>query len=171
MRRAVALVATVALLAWAVVAGRQRSQDPTQPASTPSTAMATPEQCIERMFAAAEKGDISAYLACFAGAERDRIQREIQQTGAALFRQSLIDAVAPLKGWAIHDNQPVGEFAELAVERVYQHHNERQVYRLSRDSGEWRIVGIAGSQPMQAPIPYGTPVFEPPADSDAAPAP
>ncbi len=64
----------------------------------------TPEACIERMFAAAQRGDVTAYLDCFTGSERDRLDRELAGQPPEVFARSLRDAVATLKGRAVFRN-------------------------------------------------------------------
>jgi hypothetical protein len=167
LKRLTTLAATLALLAAAVYFGRERSDERAAPAASPA-------ECIERMFAAAERGDAAAYLDCFAGVERERLLEELNSGPREKFAAALVDSVRPLKGRAV--NGPASklegaEQASLEIERIYEHHGERQSYGLSRAAGGWRIVSIGAVERFQQAIPYGTPVFDlsPDAEVPAAP--
>lgn len=155
MKRAATLAATLALLGAAVYFGRDRS--PSDAASA-----ASPAECVERMFAAAERGDIEAYLACFTGAELRRLSAERDAQPRERFAAALVESVRPLKGRAINgpSNAPGGDRAKLEIERIYEHHGERQSYVFRREADGWRIESIGAVERFQQAIPYGTPVYD-----------
>ena len=168
MKRIVAALLTLLILAAVLWFGRAA---PTSPATAPSTAAAdTPEGCIERMFAAAQRGDVTAYLDCFIGPERDRLERELAGQPPEVFARSLQDAVAGLKGRAVFRNdapQAAADSASYTIDRVYASRTERQRYQLTRQSGVWRIQSVATANPFQPAKAYGSPVYEePPAKVD-----
>lgn len=166
MKRAVALLATSLLLAGAVLLGRPaRDQTPGSPA-------AAPEDCIERLFEAAERGDVPGYLDCFTGQQRARLAREVAAQSPDVFARSLAEAVRTLKGRAVsrRGDGAAADRAALVVERIYSHRNEAQTYHLVRSGGHWRIEAVDGDTKFQPPIAYGTPVFAlPEVTSPAAP--
>lgn len=155
MKRLATLAATIALLAAAVYFGGGRSQL----ASVPS---ASPTECIEQMFTAAERGDVEAYLACFTGAELRRLSTERDVQPRERFAAALVESVRPLKGRAVNgpSSAPDGDRAKLEIERIYEHHGERQSYAFRREADGWRIDSVGAVERFQPAIPYGTPVYD-----------
>lgn len=157
MKRVLAAAATAALLVAAVWFSRGEVREPSPLAETP-------QACIRAMFAAARDGDVQAYRAYFTGAQLDEIDRQLagERTGASA--QALREAIGPLKGLAMTevDGEPATtDRAALSVERVYEQHSQRQVYRLQRGAdGGWRIVSLQQPGNFHPPIAYGTPVWE-----------
>jgi hypothetical protein len=156
VKRAAAALVTLALLAAAVWFGRGAA--PVAKGSPGST----PADCIERMFAAAERGDVEAYLDCFTGSERERLARELAAQPRDDYARSLTQSIGDLKGRAIFDASAGGDAAEatLTVERVYVHRIERQKYRLVNESGAWRIAAVEAAAPLQPEKAYGQPVYD-----------
>ena len=160
MKRAIAVLATAVLLAGAIYMGRDRGVPGNGSAAT---AADSPAECLERLFAAAEKGDVPGWLDCFTGQERDRLAKEVASQPAGEFAAALQEAVRTLKGRAINDvsdGGPKGDAAVLSVERIYAHHTERQRYHFRRERDGWRIESLGAVEKHQPPIAYGTPVFE-----------
>ena len=152
MKRVVAGVVTVAILAG-VVWFSQRSQNESpeaqaQTADEPAPSRSSedsgpePQDCIQRMFVAAEQGNIEDYLDCFSGQERERLQQQLDGQPPDQFAAALVQAIQPLKGHAVHEAKIQGNQAQLLVERVYASRNERQRYILVRDSDQWRITAV-----------------------------
>ena len=163
MKRIVAALATLLILAAVLWLGRAA---PTPMDVAPSAAASdTPEACIERMFAAAQRGDVTAYLDCFTGSERDRLERELAGQPREVFARSLQEAVVGLKGRAVFRNdasEAAADTASYTIDRVYEGRTERQRYQLSRQSGLWRIQSVATASPFQPEKAYGSPVYEEP---------
>ncbi|HEY5314543.1 MAG TPA: hypothetical protein VIK18_18570 [Pirellulales bacterium] len=157
MKRAAAGMLTLALLLAALWWGRL--------ASAPAASAATPGKCIDQMFAAGERGDVDAYLACFTGDQRTQLERELAAEPRENFAQGLVAAIEPLKGRAIVDESASALTAEITVERVYAHRNDLQRYNLQCQDGQWRIASVRAVQALQPPVPYGTPVFEMPEET------
>ncbi len=159
MKKALAALITIALIGVVLWKGRDNLS------STSRTVLATPDACIEEMFRAAGEGDVTGYLNCFAGAERERLERELAGQSAEAFAQSLIEAVASLKGRALEGGptDPDAVQAERTVARVYASRIERQMYRLEKRADVWRITSVRTAEAFQPQTPYGTPVFEMPA--------
>jgi hypothetical protein len=134
-------------------------------ASAPASSAATPGECIDRMFAAGESGDVDAYLACFTGDQRVQLDRELAAQPRERFARGLVAAIEPLKGRAIVHESASAVTAEITIERVYAHRNDLQLYHLQCQDGRWRIGSVRAVQAVQPPVPYGTPVFEMPAEN------
>jgi hypothetical protein len=156
VKRAAAALATAGLLAAAIWFGRRA------PPAADGSLGAAPAECIERMFAAAERGDVEAYLDCFTGEERRRLERELASQSRDAYARSLADSIRELKGRAVFDAAPGADpsRATITVERVYVHRIDRQQYQLVNDSGIWRIASVQAAAPLQPEKAYGQPVFE-----------
>ena len=122
----------------------------------------TPEDCIQRMFESAERGDVVKYIDCFTGAEREQLDRQLSDQSEQAFSESLMQAIKQMKGHAVHQAEIQNGRAELVVERVYASRNERQRYELLLGDGQWRIATVHRAEPFQPEIPYGTPVYQEP---------
>lgn len=160
MKRAIAVLATGVLLAGAIYMGRDRG---VPRGDTSATAADSPAECLERLFAAAEQGDVPGWLDCFTGQERERSAKEVASQPTGEFAAALQEAVRTLKGRAINDvsgSGPNGDAAVLSVERIYAHHTERQRYHFRREPDGWRIESLGPVEKHQPPVAYGTPVFE-----------
>ena len=123
----------------------------------------TPEQCILRMFEAAERGDVMTYLDCFTGPEQQRLTRVLADRLRDDFASELMKTVATLKGRAVYQATAgvnSGDQSFWVVERVYAQRMEKQLYQLLRKSDAWRINSVRNSETYQAEKKYGTPVVE-----------
>ncbi len=157
MRRLLAALITAVVFGAVLWFGR--GDVPPSPAS--DSGADTPEQCIQRMFEAAAAGDVTTYIDCFSGRERERLERGLADGRREALARSLIDAVATLRGRAVFADGPVGDDrARYTVDRVYQSRTERQTYELVCESGTWRIESVRTTQAFQPDTAYGTPVFE-----------
>jgi hypothetical protein len=160
LKRAFAVLATAVLLVGALYMGRGSDADLGDNAGP---AADSPAACLDRMFSAAEKGDLAGWLNCFTGQERERLSREIDAQPKAEFTIGLQEAVRTLKGRAISNanrSASPGGTALLSVERIYAQHTERQTYGFRREADGWRIDSLGQIEKHQPPIAYGTPVFD-----------
>ena len=158
MKRTIAALTTLGLILAAIVWGRRQSTT-----TEAIVAVATPEHCIERMFDVAERGDVVAYLDCFTGPERLRLDRELSGQSLDAFASSLVQVVSELKGRAVYEaSKGTGDDdqALLIVERVYASRTEKQLYALVHEPDAWRIHSVQNAEPHQPDKAYGTPVFE-----------
>ena len=165
MKQLLTGLATVALIAAVLFLSRGTAPTPADPAA----AATTPEACVEQMLAAADRGDIDAYLDFFTGPKRTEIERELARQPREAFARSLAAAQSELKGRSVQlaaldgQNQPAktpsSDTAEVTVERIYTNHNERQTYVLRQTASGWKIEALRGGVNFQPPIPYGTPVW------------
>ncbi len=107
----------------------------------------TPESVIWRSSDAARKGDAKAYLDCFHGALRERLERAAQDMGQDQFSEYLKKLDQELTGIAVSDlEQPDNDTASLRVEFVYQGRSDVQKYAFELVTGSWRIVGIGDAE-------------------------
>jgi hypothetical protein len=120
-----------------------------------------PDDAVNRLFQAAQRGDAPAYLATVTGELRSALESTQSQIGAEAFATSLRESAAGIKGFAV---SPAGEStpdrAELDVELVFSDRNERQRFVLLRQSGGWLVARIDKADTVKPPIPYGAPVFD-----------
>ena len=162
MKRIVSGVITALVLAALLIVAAVRSAAPTAE---------TPEQCLEQMFQAMKDGDVSAYLRCFTGELRERLEQNAKEQRNEKFAVYLKETVAPIKGRAVKTEEASADHARLVVDRVYERRPwEYQGYRLRRESGAWKVFAIDPVELHEPPVPYGTPAFptpenEPPPDN------
>ena len=158
-RKLIAAAITVALLgAAALFAGRGLSTE----------SAATPEDRINLLYEAAGRGDVDAYLDCFTGALRERMDNEVRERGPDAFAADLRRSLEGVVGRAIRQDlteQLADGRIRVVVERVYEGRPwERQAYRLVKEGDTWRVYHIEPAEVFEPPVPYGTPAFP-----DAAP--
>lgn len=123
----------------------------------PSSKLDTPSQCVQQMFDAARRGAVEEYLDCFAGQERQSMEREFSGATAKSRADALQRSVADLKGWALVDppTNP-GSSCVVTIEWVYAGRVDQQRLELERKGNEWRIVRANDVRPGQPAVPYGT---------------
>ena len=126
MKQAVATTLTLALIVGALYLGRNATEKS-------SFTAASPAECLEQMYLAAERGDVDAYLACFTGVQRQRLDVELRTESREAFAAAIAEPFGSLKGRAINDlsTEPAdGERAQLEAERIYPQYNEAPDIRL-----------------------------------------
>jgi hypothetical protein len=140
----------------------------------------TPEDAVKSFFAAAQDGDVAAYLGLTAGELRQSLAETQSQLGAAEFRNSIRESVTGLKGFAVSRNgEASGDRVSLDVELTFADRSERQRFDLIRQPRGWSIAAIDRATVDKSVKPYGEPVFdiapasegnpEPPDSSSAKP--
>ena len=121
----------------------------------------TPEDAVNVLFQAAQRGDAPAYLATLTGTLRSSFESTQSQIGAEAFAASLRESVAGMKGLAVSPaGEPSPDRAELDVELVFSDRNQRQRFVLLRQGGGWLVARIDKADTVKPPIPYGAPVFD-----------
>jgi hypothetical protein len=122
---------------------------------------ATPEEAVNALFQAAQRGDVPGYLATMTAGLRANFASSQAQLGAETFVKGLRESVAGMKGIAV---SPAGETssdrAELNVELVFSDRNERQRFVLVEQDGGWLIDHIGKAERVKPPIPYGAAAFD-----------
>lgn len=163
MRRLLAGLLTVALMAWLVRSGL-RAPAPGSSVATAGASSASPdplagaEARVRALLADASAGDVAAYLGAFAPAFRARLGREADEQGRAVFAGSLRAAASARKGHAVFAPEPDGpDSARVVVESVYPDRNERQTYRLERDGGGWLVAEVETVRAHRPSARFGDP--------------
>ena len=134
----VLVLATVALLVGAALWSQRRSPG-----------FAGPAECVEAYRDACAAGDVTGACACMGGSLRAESERT---ASAASLRREMAGVVS----WAQHEPEINDAAAWVDVDRGKRDGVQRVRFRLERDGGGWRIVGIDAPQPLPTVIPYGT---------------
>ncbi len=174
MKRLVAGALTVALMALLIWTGRGRTgsgsgSDPGAESragagTTESTTFrSTPDPAEARLTTlldAAWRGDVPAYLDCFRGPLRERLEREIAERGRDVFAADLRNAARARKSHAIFGVEPEGEgAARIKIETVYPDRNEHQTYHLvqAESGGDWLVSDVETIRGQVPRAKFGTP--------------
>jgi hypothetical protein len=166
LKRVVAGSVTTLILAALLIAAAIRSRD---------AVAESPDRCLDRMYEAMKSGDVAAYLDCFTGELRERLDRDADEQSTPAFANYLRELASPIKGRALRSDQTQqldSDHVRLVVDRVYDGRPwELQAYRLRPDAGRWKIYEIEPAELHEPPVPYGTPAFstsdEPSGEPDA----
>jgi hypothetical protein len=111
------------------------------------------------MLDAAGRGDAGAYIECYSGAMRRRLEQSRDEMSAGGFARYLIENNKQIKGFAVAEPKTLsGGDVEVRVEFVYQDRNEAQQFLLAKSGGEWTITGGHTAERVETLVPYGTPV-------------
>jgi hypothetical protein len=156
----IAVIAAAALVAIGRKADwRLPSASISAPAPVASPSDNRPQDVIYRMLDAASQADADAYIGCYSGSLRRRLEQSREEMTAPGFTRYLAQTNQPIKGIAVSEPTAVSDGeVEVRVEFVYQDRNESQQFFLENSTGEWRIARIDGAERVETPIPYGTPV-------------
>ena len=155
MKRKVAFLVTLVALLAIVKFGQHR----------PATNLPNDEQpmaCVDRMFTAASRGDVAAYVDCFSGLELQAIQRSLGQESKVAASDSLRKTMSDLRGWAVVDpppDTPNSFQCSVVVERIYSGRIDRLRLDMLRIMGFWKICRVEPTQSSQPPVAYGTPIM------------
>lgn len=162
-RRLLAVIIAIAVLLVAMFFSRP----PRSSSQSGPNGGAAPDACASAMIAAEKEGNVDAYLDCFTGQLRNKLESRMAEKSRERLAAELRSGAADLTGHVTIDvkiNQP--NEATLVLERVYSQHNERHQVKLRREFGDWRIVEINPLERFVMEIPYGTPVAPLPDDSE-----
>ncbi|MFO0908567.1 MAG: hypothetical protein U0794_09420 [Isosphaeraceae bacterium] len=180
MRRPLAGVITLLLLAGLIWAGRGRRASeeggPAEPASWVGTDIPAPpspvvpppthpaEARIQSLLESARGADVPGYLDAFGGSLRAKLDREVAERGRDRFAADLAAASRSRKSHAVFAAEPDGAgAARVVVETVYPDRNERQTYRVERRDDAWKVVEVETIRSHQPRAKFGTPAsFEAP---------
>jgi hypothetical protein len=162
-RRTLATLVAVALAAAALWWARGRDLPRAGGGGAASSAAADaenePQSVVWRMVDASKARDVAAYLACFAGDLRTRLDATARQLGDDGFADYLARRVEELKGVALYDVEREGATrASVTVEYVFADEKELQRLHLEEVRGRWVIAGAEESRREKSLIPYGTPI-------------
>jgi hypothetical protein len=168
MKRIVAGVVTIALMAGLLWMGVKQSPDgapresSTSQAATDSLNRTAPDPAEARLntlLGCAWRGDVAGYLDSFSGPLRGRLEREVNERGRDAFAADLKHAARARKSHAIFAVEPEGPgAARITVETVYPDRNERQTYHLVQAStaGDWLVNDVETLRSQVPKAKYGT---------------
>lgn len=129
--------------------------------SSGSASAASPEDVIWQMSEAARKGDSRAYLDCFSGALRQRLEKSASEMGAAQFSQYLKKLNDEMTGIAVSDlTQQERQTATLRVEFVFRGRSETQQHHFKLLDGQWKIDGVDSAERLDVLLPDGANLTE-----------
>jgi len=118
-----------------------------------------PDSVIWEMIDACRQGDVDAYLNCFTGDLRERLEKVVSEQGKDKFSNYLKEMLQPIKNIALQ--QPKG-FAKgdraIVADFVFADRTERQTFWVRKTKEGWKIVGVEATKPVPVLVPYGTPV-------------
>jgi hypothetical protein len=163
MKRAVAGVVTIALMALLLWSGTRRQGAPAPVEELPrletqTAATGAAEARIHGLLASAARGDVSAYLDAFTGPLRDRLAREVEERGRDVFAADLATASRARKSHAVFAAEPLGpDAASVAVEAVYLDRNERQTYHVEKSGAVWLVSGVESLKSRPPSSRFGAP--------------
>lgn len=159
MKKKLPAIFTVLLIAGAFFWLTQRDN-----LSNPGSSLksdASPEAVIWRMSDAARDGDTRAYLDCFSGSLRRRLEKTASEMGEAEFSRYLNRLNDEVTGIAVSDlEQTDQQTASLRVEFVFRGGSEAQQHHFKLIDGRWRIDGVDDAERVNVLIPYGANVTE-----------
>ena len=122
-----------------------------------------PFDAVSAMVEASRSGEVDAYLDCFTGPLRSRIESQAasgQQRMA--FGASLREQVADLKSLVTLESETGGpDEVRLVVERVFPRFNERQRVSLRLVGESWKIEKLGPLRRFTPEVPYGAPATPP----------
>lgn len=164
MKRIVAGVLTAALMGVLLWSGLGRPSGRPVPGTGTATGTGRASQPdpaevrLNSLLDGAWRGDVSAYLDCFGGPLRERLEREVNERGRDAFADDLRRAARARKSHAIFAVEPEGEdTARITVETVYPDRNERQTYHLVRESRDWLVSDVETVRSQVPQAKYGAP--------------
>lgn len=149
MKKKLPAIITLVLIASALVflTGRERW-------SKISSSPASPEEVVWRMSDAAREGDVRAYLDCFGGALRQKLEKTASEMGASEFSRYLKKLNDEITGIAVSDLEQMDQqTARLRVEFVFRGKSEAQTHYFNLADGEWKIDGVEDAERVNALIP------------------
>jgi len=113
-----------------------------------------PDSVIWEMIDACRRGDVDAYLNCFTGDLRERLEKLASEQGKEKFSDYLKEMLQPIKNIALQ--QPKG-FAKgdqaIVADFVFADRTEQQTFWVRRTKEGWKIVGVEATKPVPCPRP------------------
>jgi len=147
---------------------RETSKTPQNPETSEDSNWSDAASTVSRLFDAASEGDDDAYLRLVAGELRKSLAKTRSELGREAFRAELRRSTSGIMGLATMpgEDAPSGMTA-IDVEIVFADRNEYQRMLLAPDGNGWVVTSIEEARMVKPPVPYGTPVFEMPAEKTA----
>lgn len=159
MRKSLPIFITSLLIVGALFFFAQRQKQNVAQETTGSSSAA--EAVIWQMLDAARAGDGAAYLNCFTGELKQKLERTRAEMGAQSFSEYLKRLAAELTGVAVSDFAQRNEReAGLRVEFLYRGKNEAQQHHFQQVNGTWKIAQVEGAERVNVLVPYGASASE-----------
>jgi ketosteroid isomerase-like protein len=118
-----------------------------------------PDSVIWEMIDACRRGDVDAYLNCFTGDLRKRLEKVASEQGKEKFSDYLKEMLQPIKNIALQQAKGFAKGDQAIVaDFVFADRTERQTFWVRRTKEGWKIVGVEATKPVPVLVPYGTPV-------------
>ena len=114
---------------------------------------------IEGLLADARAGDVAAYLNAFGSPLRERLERESDEIGRAVFAFRLRRTGLARKSHAIFAPEPDGDAPDatrITVESTFADRIERQTFRLEQAHGSWLVTAIETAREHVPTKPLGS---------------
>jgi hypothetical protein len=122
---------------------------------------ASPEDVVWQLSDAAREGNVRAYLDCFGGALRQKLEKTASDMGEAQFSQYLKQLNGEVTGIAVSDLERTDQqTAALRVEFVFRSRSEAQKHHFKLSAGRWKIDGVDGAERVNGLIPDGASVTD-----------
>lgn len=130
----------------------------------------SPDAAVAALVSAERAGDVEAYREGLTGEALEAFESRLRGVGAGQVAAGLRGGLAGLKGHATSEVRQEGsDAATLVLELIFADRHERQRVELRRTGGVWKISGRTPMERITPEVPYGTPVFTPPAEEGPAP--
>jgi hypothetical protein len=118
-----------------------------------------PDSVIWEMIEACRRGDVDAYLNCFTGDLRKRLEKVVSEQGKDKFSNYLRETLQPIKNIALQPPKSLARGDQpIVADFVFADRTERQTFWVRRAKEGWKIVGVEATKPVPVLVPYGTPV-------------
>jgi hypothetical protein len=122
----------------------------------------SPEACVARLLAAEQRGDVRAFLDCFAPSRRTKLETLWQGRSQSRIAAEVQSQSVGMVGRAVTEvTFPDPDHARLVLERIHKEHTLRQRIEFVRTDGHWQIADLSAPEHETPAIPYGTPVVTP----------
>jgi hypothetical protein len=113
------------------------------------------------MLEAARAGDTRAYLDSFSGEMHAQLLQVIEEDSEPRFAAYLKSQNTAFEGVAVSlTSRPSDAEAQVRVEYIYGGHNEVQGVYLRKEPSGWKIVRVANTEQLIAPLPFGAAVTD-----------
>ncbi len=118
-----------------------------------------PDSVIWEMIDACRRGDVDAYLNCFTGDLKKRLEKLASEQGKEKFSDYLKEMLQPIKNIALQQARGFAKGDQAIVaDFVFADRTERQTFWVRKTKEGWKIVGVEATKPVPVLVPYGTPV-------------
>jgi hypothetical protein len=114
---------------------------------------------VESLLASVRAGDVDAYLGCFGGALRARLEREADELGRKAFAARLKSVGLARKSHAVFAPMQEADRPDsirITVESAFEKALERQTFHLENAPGGWLICDVETARQQEPHYPLGS---------------